>query len=395
VISTKEAAMKKLFTLMLGATVVAGCVDRTPTDVSSSRSAVAGLDAAAGSGPGITVMTYNVYYGTDAEPLLAVTNPDDIPFVAAGIWALEDTTNFPERAGALAAEIAKQRPHLVGLQEAALWRIQSPSDFGATPATDVVYDFLALLVDSLAAHGQSYVVAAANATTDIELPVFVGLDGSTPLFDDVRLTDRDAVLVRGDVAWSNAQSDKFDKYIDLLGSGVYEGWASVDATIDGRTYRFVSAHLEFQEAEPIQVLQAQELIDLLEDETRPTILVGDFNSDASGLNPAKETASYGMLTDAGFVDSWNRSGYSTAGLTCCQDKDLLNPFGTFGERVDIIFTRNMPLQTPAGTLLSSRQLVGDRPGDRTISGLWPSDHAGVVATFLVPPVAPTTVAAMK
>jgi hypothetical protein len=386
--------MKRLFTLLLGATVVIGCVDRTPMDVSSNRSAVAGLDAAAGSGPGITVMTYNVYYGTDPEPLLSVTDPNEIPVVAIPIWALAQQTNFPERAGALAAEIAKQRPHLVGLQEAALWRVQSPSDL-ATPATDVVYDFLALLVDSLAAHGQSYVLAAANATTDIELPVLVGFDGGIPLFDDVRLTDRDAVLVRGDVAWSNAQSDKFNAHIDLLGSGVYEGWASVDATIDGQTYRFVTAHLEFQQAAPIQELQAQELIDLLQDETRPTILVGDFNSDASGLNPAKATASYGKLLDAGFVDSWNRSGYTTAGLTCCQDKDLLNRFGTYDERVDIIFTRNLPLRTPAGALLSSRLLVGDRPGDRTNSGLWPSDHAGVVATFLAPPVAPAAFVAEK
>jgi len=386
--------MKKLFTLMLGAAVVVGCADRSPTDVSSYGTALSGLDAAAARGPGITVMTYNVYYGTDPEPLLAVTNPDDIPFVAAGIWALEDTTNFPERAGALAAEIAKQRPHLVGLQEAALFRIQSPGDaaFGGTvPATDTVYDFLALLVDSLAAHGEPYVLAAVDSTTDVEVPVYTGV-GPVPV-DDVRLTDRDAVLVRGDVAWANAQSDKFNAFIPLFGTGVYQGWASVVATIQGKTYRFVSAHLEFQQAAPIQVLQAQELIDLLQDETLPTILVGDFNSDASGLNPAKETASYGMLTDAGFVDTWNRSGYSTAGLTCCQDKDLLNPFGTYDERVDIIFTRNMPQQTRAGTLVLSRKLVGDRPGDRTASGLWPSDHAGVVATFLVPPVAPAAVAA--
>jgi hypothetical protein len=27
--------------------------------------------------------------------------------------------------------------------------------------------------------------------------------------------------------------------------------------------------------------------------------------------------------------------------------------------------------------------VGDQPGDRTPSGLWPSDHAGVIATLKI------------
>jgi len=44
------------------------------------------------------------------------------------------------------------------------------------------------------------VVAAADSTTDIELPAFAGLDGAgNPIFDDVRLTDRDAVRARADV----------------------------------------------------------------------------------------------------------------------------------------------------------------------------------------------------
>lgn len=382
--------MKRLFTIMVGAALVAGCADRGPVDVPSQRAVGPGLDAAVVAGSaGIKVMTYNVYYGTNAEPLLAVTDPNQIPFVAVGIWALAQQTNFPERAGALAAEIAKQRPHLVGLQEAALYRIQSPGDAasgGTVAATQVVYDFLGLLVDSLAAHGEQYVVAAADATTDIEIPVYTGV-GAIP-FDDVRLTDRDAVLVRGDVAWGEAQSDRWVAHIPVLGSGVYEGWASVVATIEGRDYRFVSTHLEAQLAKDVNEAQADELLALLEDETRPTILVGDFNSDAYGLLPEKATASYGKILDAGFVDTWSWSGRHNAGLTCCQADDLVNSFGTYDTRVDFIFTRNMTQVIPAGTLVLDRTLVGDRPGDRTASGLWPSDHAGVVTTFLIPPAGP-------
>lgn len=383
--------MNRFFGLALGATLLAGCAGRGVTDVSFQRVGQPDLDAARlGGGPGLTVMTYNVYYGTDPEPLLTAA-PQDIPFVAAEIWALAQQTNFPERAGALAALIAKQRPHLVGLQEAALYRIQSPGDAaagGTTPATDVVYDFLALLVDSLAAHGAQYVLAAADSTTDIEVPVFTGVDGSgDPLFDDVRLTDRDAVLARGDVTYANPLHARFTAYIPF-GPGAYQGWSSVEASIQGRTYRFVSAHLEFQQAAQVQEAQADELLALLQDETRPTILVGDFNSDAYGLLPEKATASYGKILAGGFVDSWDWPARPTAGLTCCQDKNLMNAFGTFDERVDIIFTRHMPQGTPAGTLVLARQLVGDRPGDRTASGLWPSDHAGLVTTFLIPPAGP-------
>ena len=41
-----------------------------------------------------------------------------------------------------------------------------------------------------------------------------------------------------------------------------------------------------------------------------------------------------------------------------------------------------------GTLVLARKVVGDDRGDRTRSGLWPSDHGGVVATFLTPPSRP-------
>jgi len=32
----------------------------------------------------------------------------------------------------------------------------------------------------------------------------------------------------------------------------------------------------------------------------------------------------------------------------------------------------------------SADVLGDEPGDRTASGLWPSDHAGLVTTLQLP-----------
>jgi endonuclease/exonuclease/phosphatase (EEP) superfamily protein YafD len=389
--------MNRLTALAAAALLATGCADRGIVDVSPQQTdlpnaALAGVPW----NPGLTVMTWNVYYGTDPTPLL-LAPADQVPFVAAEVWALVQQTNFPQRAGALARAIAAHQPELVGLQEAALYRIQSPGDIvlgGTTPATQVVYDFLQLLVDSLAARGLVYVIAAADSTTDIEVPVFNPSNGYPLPFDDVRLTDRDAVLARADVQIANPQHGVYVNRVPIaigpFQTGIYEGWSSVEATVHGRTYRFVSTHLEAQPFMPIPVLQAQELIALLQNETRPTILVGDFNSDVSGIDPANATPSYGMLTDAGFQDTWLQHFRSPAGLTCCQSDNLLNRFSTFDQRIDFIFTRNMPNVTPASTLVLARKVVGDQRGDRTRSGLWPSDHGGVVATLLVPPVGPRT-----
>jgi hypothetical protein len=387
--------MKRLVALVAAAAAAsAGCSgpDVTSAEVSLARATqTANAPAAPGTGA-LTVMTWNVYYGTDPQPILGAPL-DQVPFVAADVWARAQRTNFPERAGALAAEIAKRQPHLIGLQEAALWRIQQPGDaaFGGTvPATQVVYDFLAILVDSLSARGLHYVVAAADSTTDVEVPVFGGLDPGTgtPIFNDVRLTDRDAVLARADVAITDPQHGVYAAFIPIpdIQSGVYEGWSSVNATVGGRTYRFVATHLEFQEALPVQIAQAHELIDLLASESLPTIVVGDFNSDVFGQDPTKATPSYGLMIDAGFTDTWVRpSGVGAMGLTCCLNDDVSNARSTFDQRLDFIFTRHMPATPADRVLTTSRQVLGDNQGSKTASGLWPSDHAGVVTTFLVPP----------
>ena len=382
--------MLRLCALITVALLVVGCSDN-PVAGPAGRFVPEVADGTPTDGPNVTVMTYNVYYGADPAPLLSAPL-DQVPFVAAQIWATVQQTDFPARAGALAAVVARRQPHLVGLQEAALYRVQSPGDAafgGSTPATTVVYDFLALLVDSLAAHGVSYVVAAADSTTDVEVPVLTGVDGQgIPTFDDVRLTDRDAVLVRADVAFTNAQHGKYQAYIPVsLGpvqTGVFEGWASVDATVQQRTFRFVSTHLEAQFAAPVQLAQAQELLGLLQPETRPTILVGDFNSDVLGIVPEAATPSYGMITGAGFTDSWVRPPQEMLGATCCQSADLTNPAPALNQRVDFVFTRNLEDLTVA----IRHDVLGDRTDDRTAAGLWPSDHAAVVQTFRLPPLIP-------
>jgi hypothetical protein len=334
----------------------------------------------------LTVMTRNVYPGFAAESIMAAP-AEQIPLAAAVAWGKLQQTDFPERAGRLAAEILANGPQVVGLQEIALYRVQIPGDAalgGTTPATTVAYDFLQILLDTLAAHGQPYVALAADTTTDVEMPAVTGVDGGgDPTFMDIRYTDRDAILVRADVPHAGAQAGRYAAYIPFelagTGIGIYRGWGSVEATIAGTTYRFVNTHLEDQSVE-VQVGQTTELLAMLAAEAKPVVLLGDFNSDA--IHNA--TPTYAMLTAAGFVDLWATAHPGEPGASCCNAELLDNPTTTFDQRLDLILVHEGVAN--AGRYVASAQawLVGATPAERTAGGLWPSDHAGLVGVLRVP-----------
>ena len=132
----------------------------------------------------------------------------------------------------------------------------------------------------------------------------------------------------------------------------------------------LNTHLEAF-AEENRIAQAQELVDILSDETLPIILLGDFNT------RAPNGTAYQILLSAGYVDVWQMDSEGT-GNTCCQDDDILNEVSDHSVRIDQIFVRNLEL--PASVLTHT---VGDTPSERLSSGLWPSDHAGVVAHLLL------------
>src|SRR5262245_1824573 len=144
----------------------------------------------------VTVMTRNLYLGTDLTPIFAAPSPPALFAAVGAAWAQVQANDFPARAEALADEIAAAEPDLVGLQEAMLFRTDVPPDGPATPAETVAYDFVDLLVAALAQRGLDYAPAASFTGTDAELPA--GL----PPTKDVRLTDRVVVLVRDDARGS-------------------------------------------------------------------------------------------------------------------------------------------------------------------------------------------------
>ncbi len=317
----------------------------------------------------LTVMTYNVYVGGSTDRLLVVENLLQVPQEVANMYNNVIASDFPGRAAAIAKSIKTYQPHLIGLQEISLIRRQSPGDrlTGGEPAEEVLFDFLEIMMEALQTEGLNYQVAAKVQNFDIEMPM-----GSFTEYDDVRLTDFDVILARSDVTVSRPVSMNYNSKltIDDLFIEVLRGYVAIDATVSGTTYRVVNTHLEAEAlGKESRVTQAQELVNNLQDETLPIILLGDFNT------AAPDGAAYQILLSAGYVDVWQMDSVGT-GNTCCQDDDILNEVSDHTVRIDQIFVRN--LEIPASV---TTHTIGDKPSDRLPSGLWPSDHAGVAAHF--------------
>jgi len=325
-----------------------------------------------GEDPALKVATWNLCYGFDVAPLLSVSDTNDIPLLAAEAFQQLHETDFPERASAIADRIAVQRPHLVGLQEVALIRSQSPA--GEGPAEDVVFDYLKILLDALDARGLAYRVAGKVENVDIELPRIV--PGDPPSLDDVRLTDFDVVLAREDVEVSNVSAVRYAAALPLvnLGIEVPRGYVALDAAWKGRTVRFVTTHLEDLPFEEIQRAQAAELAAAVAGETKPVILSGDINA------PAPSGATWAFLSGQGFEDAWLMDVRRDRGegLTWGHDASLRNEEVAFTLRIDLIWVRPGPRARLAEVFTD---VWGDESFERTSSGLWPSDHAGVAASL--------------
>lgn len=349
----------------------------------------------------LKVMTQNLYIGADIFRVLEPGPPAGAPGLPEQLWipakvaeafAMIQHTDFVARAEVLADQIASSEPDLIGLQEVYRIRYQSPSDFPSPEpnADTVLWDYLTIVLQALQARNLDYEAVAVVEDADVELPMLVGFNGSSPLLDDVRITDHDVILVRKNVGVTNIATNNFFYNIELPLGGMtvtfLRGYCAVDAKIKNRTYRFVNAHLEVASEIPgsdiIQQLQAHELVDSLAHETRPIILVGDFNSGPQ----TPEAPAYDVISGAGFVDAWQRRHWRTnPGYTCCQDEDLGNQESLLTERFDLIFVRNDLGVLPFSIIGPVRIFtLGDEPEDKTESGLWPSDHAGVFAKLRIP-----------
>lgn len=325
----------------------------------------------------VKVMTRNMYFGADLTRAIAAPTVPDFLAANAQIFANVEQSDIPARARAVAREIAFRQPNLVGLQEVSQWLSGPFNDPG--DATIVEYDQLAALLSALAEYGSPYKVVKAQEQISIEAPA------GAPYYKDYRLVDRDVILapMRGShgITLSNPAGANFVSNLTVTsGIGqpieVKRGWVSVDVNAKGRKFRFVNTHLEsFHPG--FRAMQAGELVA----PTGPVgsapgkaVLVGDMNSDPNQASP--DNIAYNTLIAAGLIDVWTVANPGNPGFTCCFDELLDNPspVGVFDERIDQVFTKG------AIGVVRSR-IVGLNPYNKTQSGLWPSDHAGVTATL--------------
>jgi endonuclease/exonuclease/phosphatase family metal-dependent hydrolase len=358
--------------LALVAALAIACGPSGASDLAVASAAVSEAAVCPGNAGGdkqLTVMSRNLYLGSGLAELIGATSGQELVLAATGIWLDVQANDFSVRAAAIADEIAETGADLVGLQEAFLWRTQTPGDAltgGTTPAEDVAYDYVALLLAELADRGLEYRVASELTLFDFEAPTALGLD--------VRLTDRQVILARAGLKTAKPRGATFDTLLEIPVPvpipglpptiTVLRGWTAVDVKERGSWVSFVNTHLESFVA-PIRVAQAIELALALGIEHRRVILVGDLNSQPG-------TDGEAVLAAAGFEDAWDAVG-SGDGLTCCWPELLSETEPGLDERIDYVLFRGAvePLAI---------DVVGEALEDR-VGGLWPSDHAGVAAVL--------------
>ncbi len=355
-------------------------------------------------GKPITVMTRNIYLGADIQrPIKAAdtaqrsgASPTEVVFALAKAThvtrEIVDVTDFAVRSELLAAEIADEKPDVVGLQEVALWR-SGPlqlNQVGVPNAETVDYDFLAMLLADLADDGVEYEAVNVAPRADVEAPSFAAFPGDGT-DRDVRMTMRDVILMRVDdgltVTDGGGATFSHNLVVEILGQPMNftRGYNWVDVRAGSKEFRFVNTHLEAFSSD-LAYAQAAEVLAEPANHSGTTVLACDCNSDPLNDDikgpPVNDTlphkAPYELLTGpGGFTDQWlefrpAEQGW-TAGLT-----ELVNDAtpDRLDHRIDLILVR-----TADGSDLAvdRGEVTGDELADRdSATGLWPSDHAGVV-----------------
>ncbi|HEV2814804.1 MAG TPA: endonuclease/exonuclease/phosphatase family protein [Solirubrobacteraceae bacterium] len=314
----------------------------------------------------LKVMVRNVYLGADLIPLATAQSREEFERNAAARYQTVLRNDFASRAKALAAEIRVQRPDLIGVQEAAIWRT-GPKDGSATSANDVAYDSTEVLLKELASRGTPYRVVRGRDWFDLE---------ASTTDQDVRLTQRDVILVRrgSKVKLGRSFSGGFTQHFDpptINGPAPQlRGWVGVDGTLARRSFRFVTTHLEAYSPDIAQQQMEQMLKPggVLASKRRQSILVGDFNSapgaNANDRGTSRDASAYYAAIDAGFVNPLPLRA------TCCFAEDLHATTESLETWIDHIVVRPRVRALRSGIV-----------GTRQIGGLYPSDHAGIYATL--------------
>jgi endonuclease/exonuclease/phosphatase family metal-dependent hydrolase len=114
--------------------------------------------------------------------------------------------------------------------------------------------------------------------------------------------------------------------------------------------------------------QAAELLAGPAETELPVIILGDFNAEPETAND-----SAWLLINHGFEDTWTAVYPGQPGYTCCYQSDLIDDGTALTKQIDLILFRG-----------DFHAISAEVVESKTSTGLWSSDHAGLVATLLVP-----------
>jgi endonuclease/exonuclease/phosphatase family metal-dependent hydrolase len=373
--------------------------------LSAVISIVTGREYASGDPRTVTVMTRNIYLGGDINgPIRAALGRTGREGVLAlghanhRLRGVVARTDFGTRSKLLAEEIAATRPDLIGLQEVALWR-HGPMQLdhvGRPDATQVDYDFLAILLADLANRGVRYEVVHVQQLSDVEAPAFTGnpYTGTAGLAADVRLTDRDVILVRSEAglrieaSGGGQYQQRFEVQLGDIIFPFVRGYAWVDVAVGSNRVRFVNTHLESQSAQLARAQAEEMLKGPAGDPSLSTVIACDCNSNPASLAarssvPIGSGAAYRLMTNGhGYADLWlQQPGRDGPGDTAWLGELVNDERPDFERRIDLVLARSA---TPGQIVASRAEVTGDELSDRDpVSTLWPSDHAGVVVELRI------------
>jgi hypothetical protein len=325
----------------------------------------------------LRVMTYNVDEGTDYQELQQARNSTEFLLAVGQTITQVRATDPPGRMQAVARQIIAASPALVSLQELDQWAT-GPFDptTGKCGTVSVEFDMLPELMNALASQGAHYIAVPAQNWVVPPVPGLI----LPQTFLCVQVVDYIAILVRTDIPsklqWGNKQSKHFDHILYFptpVGTVPFaRGWISLDATFNGRTFRFIGTHLESVDA-GINQLQGEEIRLGPANTSLPVIVAMDSNSQAY---PLPQGSTYVDFMAAGYRDVWAEAMPQDLGLTCCQAQFVNNVNSELSQRIDLLLTfGNVEAQRAA--------LFGVQQASKTPAGLWPSDHAGVGAQVVI------------
>ncbi len=308
----------------------------------------------------LTVATWNLYLGADIELLLGATSPEDLVARSEVVLDQLRRTDFTGRATTVARLLVEHDVDVVGLQEVSRLTSTPPSADDGPVDPAVLADYLPTLLDALEAQGEAYDVHAADVSFEGGLPVgdrWLQVTGS-----NVLLVRRGAGLeVVGEETGRFATTAELELAVGGLRFPVRRGWGSVEVERDGARVLVLNTHTEAWDA-TVRDAQRDELLAVAGGTgAGAAVLLGDLNAAPDRV---------GIPTP--WVDAWLAAGGDpSGGCTCGQSADLSNAEPDLRERIDYVFTRGLTVRTC--------RVAGGEPQDRTPTGLWPSDHAAVVA----------------